>query len=194
MSHCRCSITEAEHEVNRRAHNIFTRPPQSYRSHRKMPGGSQSHLMRCSDGDFYVVKFPNNPQGNRTLTNELVCANLATALNPPVPSSKIIRVDRESIAPLKITTEWAHETRLCQSGLCFGSRHPGMSSTLRECSCSICGPQTRTLGRCCFFARRMSGRCGRTWLIAGSASKDPNGRFGPLAAQSLIRIRIISRG
>jgi hypothetical protein len=33
---------------------------------RRMRGGAQSHLMRCSDGRehdlYYVVKFQNNPQ------------------------------------------------------------------------------------------------------------------------------------
>ena len=29
---------------------------------RRMRGGAQGHLMRCSDGQFYVVKFRNNPQ------------------------------------------------------------------------------------------------------------------------------------
>jgi hypothetical protein len=91
----------------------------------KMHGGSQAHLMRCSDGGVYVVKFPNNPQGNRTLINELICANLAAALNLPTLPNKIIQVDSELIAALRIMSEFERETRLCQSGLCFGSRHPG---------------------------------------------------------------------
>ena len=39
---------------------------------RRMRGGSQAHLLRCSDGEYYVVKFQNNPQGARTLANELL--------------------------------------------------------------------------------------------------------------------------
>jgi hypothetical protein len=27
---------------------------------RRMRGGAQSHLMRCADGNYYVVKFQNN--------------------------------------------------------------------------------------------------------------------------------------
>ena len=38
---------------------------------RRMRGGAQSHLMRCSDGHFYVVKFQNNPQHRRVLANEM---------------------------------------------------------------------------------------------------------------------------
>ncbi|HEX8892672.1 MAG TPA: hypothetical protein VF783_05080, partial [Terriglobales bacterium] len=30
----------------------------------------KSHLMRCSDGNFYVVKFQNNPQQTRVLAND----------------------------------------------------------------------------------------------------------------------------
>ena len=39
---------------------------------RRMRGGAQSHLMRCSDEHFYVVKFQNNPQHRRILVNELL--------------------------------------------------------------------------------------------------------------------------
>ena len=34
-----------------------------------MRGGAQSHLMRCDDGNYYVVKFQNNPQHRRVLVN-----------------------------------------------------------------------------------------------------------------------------
>jgi len=37
---------------------------------RRMRGGAQSHLMRCDDGYYYVVKFQNNPQHRRILVNE----------------------------------------------------------------------------------------------------------------------------
>jgi hypothetical protein len=30
-----------------------------------MRGGAQSHLMRCGDGHYYVVKFQNNPPHRR---------------------------------------------------------------------------------------------------------------------------------
>jgi hypothetical protein len=36
---------------------------------RRMRGGAQSHLMRCSNQAYYVVKFQNNPQGLRILAN-----------------------------------------------------------------------------------------------------------------------------
>jgi hypothetical protein len=90
----------------------------------KMPGGSQSHLLRCSDG-FYGVKVQDNPQGLRTLVNELICAHLAGLLRLPTPDGKIIQVSQEVIASYEIFTEWPHGSVLCRPGLCFGSRHPG---------------------------------------------------------------------
>jgi hypothetical protein len=37
---------------------------------RRMRGGAQSQLMRCSDENYYVVKFQNNPQHRRILVND----------------------------------------------------------------------------------------------------------------------------
>src|ERR1700682_1605458 len=62
---------------------------------RRMRGGAQSHLMRCDDGYYYVVKFQNNPQHRRILVNELLGTRLPRARIP------------------------------CQPGLQFGSRYPG---------------------------------------------------------------------
>jgi hypothetical protein len=56
----------------------------------RMRGGSQSHLLRCSDGEYYVVKFQNNPQGARTLVNEMLGAALAARLDLPAPETAIV--------------------------------------------------------------------------------------------------------
>ncbi len=37
-------------------------PTQAVQHIRRMRGGAQSHLMRCADSNYYVVKFQNNPQ------------------------------------------------------------------------------------------------------------------------------------
>src|SRR6266571_4941193 len=50
---------------------------------RRMRGGAQSHLMRCDDGHYYVVKFQNNPQHRRILVNELLGTKLAARLGLP---------------------------------------------------------------------------------------------------------------
>ena len=59
---------------------------------RRMRGGAQGHLMRCSDGNFYVVKFRNNPQHLRVLANEMLATRLAEAAGLPVPGTEVVEV------------------------------------------------------------------------------------------------------
>src|SRR5260370_37127209 len=63
-----------------------------------MRGGAESHLMRCSDGSYYVVKFQNNSQGLRILANQLPGTRLAARLGLRVPKPEIIDVREELIA------------------------------------------------------------------------------------------------
>ena len=58
----------------------------------RMRGGSQSFLVRASDGWAYVAKFSGNPQGNRTLINECVASYLLSALNIATPDLKILNL------------------------------------------------------------------------------------------------------
>ena len=63
-----------------RGHRVLqpqTLPVVAVQHVRRMRGGAQGHLMRCSDGNFYVVKFRNNPQHLRVLANELLATRLA---------------------------------------------------------------------------------------------------------------------
>ncbi len=48
---------------------------------RRMRGGAQSHLMRCSDGNYYLVRFQNKPQHRGVLVNELLGTRLARRLD-----------------------------------------------------------------------------------------------------------------
>ena len=48
--------------------------------------------MRCSDGQFYVVKFLNNPQHLRVLTNEMFATRLAERVGLPVPVTQVVEV------------------------------------------------------------------------------------------------------
>ena len=57
-----------------------------------MRGGAQSHLMRCSDEAYYVVKFQNNPQGVRILANELLGTRLAARMGLPTPAAAVVEV------------------------------------------------------------------------------------------------------
>src|SRR5216683_1592103 len=92
---------------------------------RRMRGGAQSHLMRCDDGNYYVVKFQNNPQHRRILVNELLGTRLAARLGLPTVPVRIVAVSEELI---RLTPELAVElprARIpCQPDLQFGSRYP----------------------------------------------------------------------
>lgn len=93
---------------------------------RRMRGGAQSHLMRCSDDGYYVVKFPNNPQGTRVLFNELLGAHVARLMNLPVPRVSVVSVSPKLIRNSEeLVMELRHGRTPCQPGLCVGSRHVG---------------------------------------------------------------------
>lgn len=93
---------------------------------RRMRGGAQSHLMRCSDGFYYIVKFQNNPQHRRVLANELLGTILASRLGLPTAPCAIVEVSDKLIeftAELEVQIGLTHEK--CSSGRQFGSRYPG---------------------------------------------------------------------
>jgi hypothetical protein len=93
---------------------------------RRMRGGAQSHLMRCSDGHYYVVKFQNNPQHRRILVNELLGTRLAGRLGLPTTPVAIVHVSEELIRLTpELSMEMARSRVPCQAGLQFGSRYPG---------------------------------------------------------------------
>jgi hypothetical protein len=92
---------------------------------RRMRGGSQAHLLRCSDREYYVVKFQNNPQGTRILANELLAAVLAGRLGLPVPESAIVDVTEILIKHRDdLTIQIGRGNVSCSPGSCFGSRLP----------------------------------------------------------------------
>ena len=89
-----------------------------------MRGGAQSHLMRCSDGYFYVVKFQNNPQHVRVLANEWLATRLAEKIGLPVPHSEVVNVSDWLVSSTaELQMELGHEREPCRPGLCFGSRY-----------------------------------------------------------------------
>jgi hypothetical protein len=93
---------------------------------RRMRGGAQSHLMRCDDGGYYVVKFQNNPQHIRVLANEMLATKIAGCLGLPVPPIEVVEVRRELI---ELTAELVIQLGIgrapCRPGKQFGSRYPG---------------------------------------------------------------------
>jgi hypothetical protein len=91
---------------------------------RRMRGGTQAHLMRCSDGFYYVVKFQNNPQGTRILANEMLGAALAARLGLPTPEIAIVDVRSCLIEYTEdLVVQRGSGRRPCTAGLCFGSRY-----------------------------------------------------------------------
>lgn len=93
---------------------------------RRMRGGAQSHLMRASDGHYYVVKFRNNPQHVRVLANELLATRLAERLALPVPATEIIEVGKWLIDNTpELRMQLAGTEAPCHEGLQFGARYVG---------------------------------------------------------------------
>ncbi|HXC47586.1 MAG TPA: HipA family kinase [Candidatus Sulfotelmatobacter sp.] len=93
---------------------------------RRMRGGAQSHLMRCSDGSYYVVKFQNNPQHRRILVNELLGTRLASRLGLPTAPVEVVEVGAELIRLTpELSIELPRSRTPCAAGLQFGSRYPG---------------------------------------------------------------------
>jgi hypothetical protein len=91
-----------------------------------MRGGAQSHLMRCADGHYYVVKFQNNPQHRRILVNELLGTRLASRLGLPTAPVAIIEVSEELIRLTPdLVMEHPRHRFPCHAGPQFGSRYPG---------------------------------------------------------------------
>ncbi len=96
---------------------------------RRMRGASQPHLLRCEDGETYVVKFQNNPQHVRILANEMLASRLALLIGLPVPEPALVEVSSELIAhsPL-LELEIGARREACVPGVQFGSRFTGSPS------------------------------------------------------------------
>ncbi|MGH9730827.1 MAG: HipA family kinase, partial [Candidatus Acidiferrales bacterium] len=93
---------------------------------RRMRGGAQSHLLRCEDENYYVVKFQNNPQGTRILANELLGTRLAARIGLPVPGATVVEVRPEMVALTDDLVIQLGRGRVpCTPGLEFGSQYPG---------------------------------------------------------------------
>ncbi len=94
---------------------------------RRMRGASQPSLLRCENGESYVVKFQNNPQHVRVLANEMLAGRLALLIGLPAPDPAFIEVSPELIAGNPgLGFDLKRPAREpCAPGLQFGSRFPG---------------------------------------------------------------------
>ena len=90
---------------------------------RRMRGGSQSHLVRASDGNYYVTKFQNNPQHIRVLVNEMFATRLGQWLGLPMPQVEVIEVSGwliENTPELRV--QIGASSVPCRSGRQLGSK------------------------------------------------------------------------
>ena len=101
-------------------------PLTAVRYVRKMRGGAQAHLLEADDGNWYVVKFRNNPQHRRILVNELAAASLLGYLKITVPESTLIRVSDAFLdANPEVHLTLGTRRIPVEAGWHFGSRYPG---------------------------------------------------------------------
>ena len=97
---------------------------------RRMKGGSQAHLMRCDNDEYYVIKFKNNPQHLRTLANEIFATRLAALMGISVPQVDIVEVRSSLIEHTPDLMIQMRAARLpCATGKQFGSKFPGNPSS-----------------------------------------------------------------
>ena len=93
---------------------------------RRLRGGSQSHLLRASDGASYVTKFQNNPQHIRVLANEMLATRLGLALGLPMPRVEVIEVSDWLVANTPdLRFQLAGAEMPCQSGKQLASLYVG---------------------------------------------------------------------
>jgi hypothetical protein len=93
---------------------------------RRMRGGSQSHLVRGSDGNYYVTKLQGNPQHTRILANEMLASRMGLWLGLPMAPVEVIEVGEWLI---EHTPEFVFESSAssvkCKAGRHLGSRYAG---------------------------------------------------------------------
>ena len=97
---------------------------------RRLRGGSQSHLLRASDGASYVTKFQNNPQHLRVLANEMLGTRLGLALGLPMPRVEVIEVSDGLIASTPdLRIQLAGAEMPCHAGKQLASLYVGMDTS-----------------------------------------------------------------
>ena len=93
---------------------------------RPLRGGAQSHLLRASDGNWYVTKFQNNPQHIRVLANEMLATRLGLALGLPMPRVEVIEVSDWLVEQTEdLRVQLAGQRIPCRSGKQLGSLYVG---------------------------------------------------------------------
>ena len=96
---------------------------------RRMRGGAQAHLVRGDDGNFYVVKFSNNPQHRRILVNEWIGSALLCHLQLNTACPALVEMDVDFLhANPEVRIHQGKLNEQPPPGCHFGSRYPGNPS------------------------------------------------------------------
>jgi hypothetical protein len=91
---------------------------------RKLRGGTQAHLIKAADGRQYVVKFRNNPQGRRTLINEIIASALLKHLRLPTAEPTLVQLSPAFLlANPEIYIELGSRRHAVEAGWHYGSAH-----------------------------------------------------------------------
>ena len=92
---------------------------------RPMRGGSQSYLVEAEDRRFYVAKFQNNPQGNRTLLNEWIGSQILRACGISAPEVQILELTPAVVrSNPNLCFHFGRRLDPIKAGLHVGSHYP----------------------------------------------------------------------
>ena len=101
-------------------------PVEALRLIRKMRGGAQAHLLECSDGRLYVVKFRNNPQHRRILINEWIASVFLNYLQISTPAAAIVNLSAGFLeSNPEVHLQLGSKRQAVEPGWHFGSCYPG---------------------------------------------------------------------
>ncbi len=97
---------------------------------RPMRGGAQTHLVAASDGEHYVVKLRDNPQGHRILINEYLAWRVLEYLRIPTQAANLIEVtgaflDAAAAQGARFGSTLGRNFTPATAGWHYGSRYPG---------------------------------------------------------------------
>lgn len=122
--------TKKIQEAKRRDDSLSANTPVPVvRVSRKMRGGSQSRLVEAIDGNHYIAKFVNNPQGARTLANEWISQRILTHLGIATPSMRMLDFSTELVqANPDLAMLYGDRVVPVASGVHLGSMFPGNPS------------------------------------------------------------------
>ena len=96
---------------------------------KRLKGGSQPHLVECSDGTYCVVKFRNTPQHRRVLVNEWIGSRILQYLGIDTPGIRLVEFSTEFISKNGIGMRFGNVVFPVSEGLHFGSEYPGDPTT-----------------------------------------------------------------